>query len=151
MFGGFSMLLWTGAILCFLAYGIQAAMEEEPANDNVRGEQWNEKIICQYVWENVDVTFKFVFSAVLRCCAVCCRHRHWLLLVLSRGQELQDHGLLQEPGPSGALWRNQIKEKTLDLLRLKPTCLSVSSHSKPWSFVTARRRVSTLRKWLSVT
>ena len=36
MFGGFSMLLWTGAILCFLAYGIQAAMEDEPANDNVR-------------------------------------------------------------------------------------------------------------------
>ena len=35
MFGGFSMLLWTGAILCFLAYGIQAAMEDEPANDNV--------------------------------------------------------------------------------------------------------------------
>lgn len=35
MFGGFSMLLWTGAVLCFLAYGIQAAMEEEPANDNV--------------------------------------------------------------------------------------------------------------------
>lgn len=30
------MLLWTGAILCFLAYGIQAAMEDEPANDNVR-------------------------------------------------------------------------------------------------------------------
>lgn len=29
------MLLWTGAILCFLAYGIQAAMEDEPANDNV--------------------------------------------------------------------------------------------------------------------
>lgn len=36
MFGGFSMLLWTGALLCFLAYGIQAAMEDEPANDNVR-------------------------------------------------------------------------------------------------------------------
>uniref|UniRef100_A0A3P9PVR1 Sodium/potassium-transporting ATPase subunit alpha n=1 Tax=Poecilia reticulata TaxID=8081 RepID=A0A3P9PVR1_POERE len=35
MFGGFSMLLWTGAVLCFLAYGIQAAMEEEPANDNL--------------------------------------------------------------------------------------------------------------------
>lgn len=29
------MLLWTGAVLCFLAYGIQAAMEDEPANDNV--------------------------------------------------------------------------------------------------------------------
>lgn len=30
------MLLWIGAILCFLAYGIQAATEEEPQNDNVR-------------------------------------------------------------------------------------------------------------------
>lgn len=36
LFGGFSMLLWIGAILCFLAYGIQAASEDEPANDNVR-------------------------------------------------------------------------------------------------------------------
>ncbi|KAF4795597.1 hypothetical protein TURU_091816 [Turdus rufiventris] len=35
LFGGFSILLWIGAILCFLAYGIQAAMEDEPANDNV--------------------------------------------------------------------------------------------------------------------
>ncbi|XP_056610068.1 sodium/potassium-transporting ATPase subunit alpha-1b [Triplophysa dalaica] len=35
MFGGFSMLLWTGAVLCFLAYGIQAAMEDEPTNDNL--------------------------------------------------------------------------------------------------------------------
>lgn len=36
LFGGFSMLLWIGAVLCFLAYSIQAASEEEPANDNVR-------------------------------------------------------------------------------------------------------------------
>lgn len=35
------MLLWTGAVLCFLAYGIQAAMEDEPANDNVRGNALN--------------------------------------------------------------------------------------------------------------
>ncbi|KAK6485594.1 sodium/potassium-transporting ATPase subunit alpha-1-like [Huso huso] len=35
MFGGFSMLLWAGAILCFLAYGIQAAMDDEPAADNL--------------------------------------------------------------------------------------------------------------------
>lgn len=35
LFGGFSTLLWIGAILCFLAYGIQAASEDEPANDNV--------------------------------------------------------------------------------------------------------------------
>lgn len=47
MFGGFSMLLWTGAILCFLAYGIQAAMEDEPANDNVRKVPWNIHVMCQ--------------------------------------------------------------------------------------------------------
>lgn len=40
LFGGFSMLLWIGAVLCFLAYGIQAAYESEPANDNVRPFWW---------------------------------------------------------------------------------------------------------------
>ncbi|XP_008432188.1 sodium/potassium-transporting ATPase subunit alpha-2 [Poecilia reticulata] len=35
LFGGFSILLWIGAILCFLAYSIQAAVEDEPVNDNL--------------------------------------------------------------------------------------------------------------------
>ncbi|XP_008321045.1 sodium/potassium-transporting ATPase subunit alpha-3b isoform X2 [Cynoglossus semilaevis] len=35
LFGGFSVLLWTGAILCFLAYAIQAATEDDPAGDNL--------------------------------------------------------------------------------------------------------------------
>ncbi|XP_070549083.1 sodium/potassium-transporting ATPase subunit alpha-3-like isoform X2 [Ptychodera flava] len=35
LFGGFSTLLWIGAILCFLAYSIQAGTEEEPPNDNL--------------------------------------------------------------------------------------------------------------------
>ncbi|TMS11618.1 Sodium/potassium-transporting ATPase subunit alpha-1 [Larimichthys crocea] len=35
LFGGFSMLLWIGAILCFLAFGIQAASEDEPVKDNL--------------------------------------------------------------------------------------------------------------------
>ncbi|KAJ1112320.1 hypothetical protein NDU88_000588 [Pleurodeles waltl] len=35
LFGGFSMLLWIGAVLCFLAYGIQAATEDEPISDNL--------------------------------------------------------------------------------------------------------------------
>ncbi|KAK5603428.1 Sodium/potassium-transporting ATPase subunit alpha-2, partial [Crenichthys baileyi] len=35
LFGGFSILLWIGAILCFLAYSIQAGLEDEPANDNL--------------------------------------------------------------------------------------------------------------------
>ncbi|XP_043991302.1 sodium/potassium-transporting ATPase subunit alpha-2 [Gambusia affinis] len=35
LFGGFSILLWIGAVLCFLAYSIQMAMEDEPVNDNL--------------------------------------------------------------------------------------------------------------------
>uniref|UniRef100_V9KCZ0 Sodium/potassium-transporting ATPase subunit alpha n=1 Tax=Callorhinchus milii TaxID=7868 RepID=V9KCZ0_CALMI len=35
LFGGFSILLWIGAILCFLAYSIQAATEDDPAGDNL--------------------------------------------------------------------------------------------------------------------
>ncbi|XP_022346433.1 sodium/potassium-transporting ATPase subunit alpha-4 [Enhydra lutris kenyoni] len=35
LFGGFSILLWIGAILCFVAYGIQIHFNEEPTKDNL--------------------------------------------------------------------------------------------------------------------
>lgn len=35
LFGGFALLLWIGAILCFIAYGIQASTVEEPNDDNL--------------------------------------------------------------------------------------------------------------------
>merc|ERR1712032_1464835 len=35
LFSGFAMLLWLGAFLCFLAYGIQASAYEEPPDDNL--------------------------------------------------------------------------------------------------------------------
>uniref|UniRef100_A0A8C9UMG4 Sodium/potassium-transporting ATPase subunit alpha n=1 Tax=Spermophilus dauricus TaxID=99837 RepID=A0A8C9UMG4_SPEDA len=35
LFGGFSLLLWTGAILCFLAYCIQLYAHQEPSKDNL--------------------------------------------------------------------------------------------------------------------
>merc|ERR1712198_477246 len=35
MFSGFAMLLWLGAILCFIAYSIQATAYEEPPDDNL--------------------------------------------------------------------------------------------------------------------
>merc|ERR1711970_355884 len=35
LFGGFALLLWLGAVLCFLAYGIQASTFEEPPDDNL--------------------------------------------------------------------------------------------------------------------
>lgn len=36
LFGGFALLLWIGAVLCFLAYSIQATTFDEPSPDNVR-------------------------------------------------------------------------------------------------------------------
>jgi len=35
LFGGFSLLLWVGALLCFVAYTIESTAEEEPNNDNL--------------------------------------------------------------------------------------------------------------------
>ena len=35
LFGGFSMLLWVGAILCFIAYGIERSASEDVLGDNV--------------------------------------------------------------------------------------------------------------------
>merc|ERR1712045_33140 len=35
LFSGFAMLLWVGAILCFVAYTIQATNYEEPPDDNL--------------------------------------------------------------------------------------------------------------------
>merc|ERR1711981_418657 len=35
LFGGFAMLLWLGAILCFVAYTIQATTMEQPPDDNL--------------------------------------------------------------------------------------------------------------------
>jgi len=35
LFSGFAMLLWLGAILCYIAYGIQASKYEEPPDDNL--------------------------------------------------------------------------------------------------------------------
>nr|KAG5691923.1 hypothetical protein BaRGS_000632 [Batillaria attramentaria] len=35
LFGGFALLLWIGAILCFIAYSIQASAYENPPGDNL--------------------------------------------------------------------------------------------------------------------
>ena len=35
LFSGFAMLLWVGAVLCFVAYAIQATNFEEPPDDNL--------------------------------------------------------------------------------------------------------------------
>ena len=35
LFGGFAMLLWIGAVLCFIAYSIQSSAMENVPGDNV--------------------------------------------------------------------------------------------------------------------
>lgn len=35
LFGGFAMLLWIGAVLCFFAYGIRSVREEDPGKDEL--------------------------------------------------------------------------------------------------------------------
>ncbi|VDM01727.1 unnamed protein product [Schistocephalus solidus] len=35
LFGGFSLLLWIGAVLCFIAHSILASVQEHPSNDNL--------------------------------------------------------------------------------------------------------------------
>ena len=35
LFGGFSTLLWIGAILCFVAYTIECTTNDDPAEDNL--------------------------------------------------------------------------------------------------------------------
>lgn len=35
LFGGFAMLLWIGAALCFIAYSVDYATSEEAPKDNV--------------------------------------------------------------------------------------------------------------------
>merc|ERR1719348_1313906 len=35
LFGGFAMLLWIGAVLCFFAYGIRSINEEDPSLDEL--------------------------------------------------------------------------------------------------------------------
>ena len=35
LFGGFSMLLWIGAILCYVAYAIEVSTNPETLGDNV--------------------------------------------------------------------------------------------------------------------
>uniref|UniRef100_A0A8C4R8B4 Cation-transporting P-type ATPase N-terminal domain-containing protein n=1 Tax=Eptatretus burgeri TaxID=7764 RepID=A0A8C4R8B4_EPTBU len=68
LFGGFSILLWIGAILCFIAYGIQVAMEDEPSNDNVRDScQQIHTLLQLFVFFNLVYYFKYQFLDNLSC------------------------------------------------------------------------------------
>lgn len=60
LFGGFSVLLWIGAILCFLAYAIQAATEDDPPGDNVSGRLSQTFTLASHVALNGNVASNIV-------------------------------------------------------------------------------------------
>lgn len=109
LFGGFSILLWTGAILCFLAYAIQAATEDDPAGDNVRITNTYTDFLHHVTYfliahpnmTSLSLLNLYLSPVVPRYCAHSCRRHYWLLLIFPRGQELQNHGVFQEHGASG--------------------------------------------------
>ncbi len=84
MFGGFAMLLWIGAVLCFVAHGITAATYEEASNDNVRNSI-----------EKKDIEQVFFFSvAVAGCGSNSGRLCYRLLFVFSRSEKFENYGIV---------------------------------------------------------
>ena len=91
------MLLWIGAILCLLAYGIQAAYESEPVHDNVRTDVQYLPITLYLLKQYLRYSLGLLLGAVCKnglfsvlsvvsgCCTHCSRHHHWLFLLLPRG------------------------------------------------------------------
>lgn len=61
LFGGFALLLWIGAILCFIAYSIQASTVEEPADDNLYlGIVLSAVVIVTGIFSYYQVSHKFI-------------------------------------------------------------------------------------------
>ncbi|CAB4063111.1 ATP1A [Lepeophtheirus salmonis] len=91
LFGGFALLLWLGAILCFIAYSIQASAYEEPPDDNL--------------YLGIVLTVVVVVTGVF--------------LLLSRIKILKNHGIIQKFGaPVRSLcqrWTKKLEIKAEEL------------------------------------
>ena len=81
------MLLWLGAILCFIAHGISVATYEEAPNDNVRKYFM---VIFFYSF------FLFSFIALAWRCFNRSRICHRLLFVFSRSEKFENYGIVQK-------------------------------------------------------
>lgn len=81
LFGGFAVLLWVGALLCFAAYVFE--------HDQV------ENVVKFYFHEPFNRCLLIAISGD-RACICCCGH--WLFPVLPGEQELKSYGILQEYG-----------------------------------------------------
>lgn len=74
LFGGFAMLLWVGAFLCFVAYAIQSSSSEEVPDDNVSINIVAIFLLSNTVFSNLPfATFAFIPLANIffHCCVSC--------------------------------------------------------------------------------
>lgn len=98
LFGGFALLLWIGAVLCFLAYSIQATTFEDPSPDNVsrqiEGSCPLPVIICVCVCASLAVV-----AISWHCLGWSCHH-NWMLFLLPRSKVVGYYGIFQKHGPT---------------------------------------------------
>lgn len=105
LFGGFSLLLWIGAILCFIAYSIQASAYDDPPGDNVSAFicskirifliilRLNSRIIDVHLekkwkyWIYVNWPVSLSISVVLGYSVDGCRVSYWHFLILPRSKK----------------------------------------------------------------
>ena len=82
LFGGFAMLLWVGAILCFIATAIQP---EEMDNVNT-----------YYRYSFMFNYHKTILSSLALSwyCSCFCRHYNWSIFLLSRSQIIGHNGIV---------------------------------------------------------
>lgn len=98
LFGGFALLLWIGAILCFIAYGIQASTVEEPADDNLYlGIVLAAVVIVTGIFSYYQVCQADVAARIAQHFARS-KTTNTPMLSLAGIEKFQDYGIVQEHG-----------------------------------------------------
>lgn len=80
MFGGFSLLLWGGALLCFIAYGIEEAGNPGGPKDYVCS-KLTVKYICSYIHNHCLPLCIYSLALPGRCIGTSCHHNRCFLLL----------------------------------------------------------------------
>ena len=79
LFSGFAMLLWIGAILCFITFGIKVSQQEEPDKDDVSNKNNNKNNFLggSYQKNNCQDHDSLVLGMKISCVATvqCLRNR----------------------------------------------------------------------------
>lgn len=103
LFGGFALLLWIGAFLCFFAYTVDWITVEDPLKDNVKLQEIYSKMCLNACFDfyHVSVVFGYRISG--------CGYRYWLLPILSRSQKFKDYGFIFQVDPYSKLEELEVR------------------------------------------